>query len=67
MPGELFSKKLLTIYFQKIWMQTNSRAINRETIVFVVKGSPIMIYVNRENATIPVANPKNLPGHTAPP
>ena len=41
-------------------------ASERETIVLVFMVSPIIKYVRSENATIPVANPINLPGHNCP-
>jgi hypothetical protein len=65
MPSEIFSKKFKD-YFQNNWTRIRATARPKETRVLLLIPSLIKIYVNAENAIMPVANPINLPGHRAP-
>lgn len=66
MFGQLFSKKLLTIYFQNNWMHIIMRAKNIRTPVLRVIPSPNIVLVRSANDIMPIENAINLPGQIAP-
>lgn len=61
-----YFQKVINNYFQNNWTHINNIARHNDTMVLVFKDSPIIKYVSAAKATIPVANPRNLPGQRAP-